>query len=426
MEARRTLFAVTVALFGIAALVVPPAYADEAKPEGGAAENAAVEKAPEPLPTAGYDKGLFLRSSDGKFELKLKLRVHALYAFASKDEGEGEDRAEEMNFSASVARLTMGGKAFCPALEYMFEADFGKGFVKLLAAYADYAIVPKTLHLRAGMWKRPFARQFILSSGKNEMVERSFVNGYFGEGYDIGLALHNNYTKSPPFEWAVGVFNGDYKNKYPGDKSWFSGSGTLDPDTGAVTIGSGSFSNVPKKFHPALVARAGINLGGIDGYSEADLEGGGFRLALAANVLADLDYDDDNLSGVRAGIDFLMKMEGLSLSGAVFAATGQKAPETGSDTGFLDQEYRAVGFYLQTGYLISGKIQPVVRYSLASPKGQKSAQEVSAGLSLYLEKHNFKWQLLGGALINQAALTGRSTGDDRVDYRVLTHIVFSL
>lgn len=426
MRTRRNGLWVASALLWVLALVVLPAYAGEASPQGGTAEPVVMEKAPEVLPTAGYDKGLFLRSSDGKFELKLKLRVHALYAFASKDEGEGKDRAQEMNFSASVARLTMGGKAFTPALEYMFEADFGKGFVKLLDAYADYAFVPKTLHLRAGMWKRPFARQFILSSGKNEMVERSFVNGYFGEGYDIGLAIHNNYTKSPPFEWAVGVFNGDYQNKYPGDKSWFSGSGTLDPDTGAVSIGSGSFSNVPKKFHPALVARAGINQGGIDGYSEADLEGGGFRLSLAANVLADLDYDGDNESGVRAGIDFLMKMEGLSLSGAVFAATGQKAPETGSDTGFLDQEYRAVGFFLQAGYLIGGRFQPVVRYSLASPKDMKSAQEISAGLSFYFEKHNLKWQLLGGALVNQGVLSGKTTSDDRVDYRVLTHLVFSL
>ena len=414
------------ALLWVLSLVVLPAYADEAKPESGVGDPALREKAPESLPTAGYDQGLFLRSADGKFELKLKLRVHAQYAFASKDEGQEKDRTQEMNFSASVARLTMGGKAFTPALEYMFESDFGKGFVKILDAYADYAFVPKTLHLRAGMWKRPFARQFILSSGRNEMVERSFVNGYFGEGYDIGLAIHNNYTKSPPFEYAVGVFNGDYQNKYPGDKPWFSGSGTLDPETGAVSVGSGSFSNVPKKFHPALVARAGINLGGIDGYSEADLEGGGFRLSLAANVLADFDTDDDNKSGVRAGIDFMMKFEGLSFSGAVFAATAQKAPEAGADTGFFDQEYAAAGFYLQAGYLIARQFQPVVRYSLASPKDQKSAQEVSVGLSWYFEKHNFKWQLLGGALINQAALTGKSTWDDRVDYRVLTHLVFSL
>ena len=64
----------------------------------------------------------------------------------------------------------------------------------------------------------------------------------------------------------VGVFNGT------GDKSTFSGS--VDTMTGEV---SGKFSNVPSHFHPALVARVGINKNGIKGYREADLEGGSMR-----------------------------------------------------------------------------------------------------------------------------------------------------
>jgi hypothetical protein len=62
--------------------------------------------------------------------------------------------------------------------------------------------------LRAGQWKRPFSRQQIGSSGRLELTDRSITDKAFGAGRDIGLAVHNNYEKSPDLEWALGVFNG--------------------------------------------------------------------------------------------------------------------------------------------------------------------------------------------------------------------------
>ena len=42
----------------------------------------------------------------------------------------------------------------------------------------------------------------------SEAVDRAIVDKAFGNGRDVGLMLHNNYTKSPTLEWAAGVFNG--------------------------------------------------------------------------------------------------------------------------------------------------------------------------------------------------------------------------
>src|SRR5262249_21347423 len=155
-------------------------------------------------------------------------------------------------------------------------------------ALKDYYIdgeISKGAWLRFGQWKRPFSRQQITSSGKLEITDRSITDKAFLGSRDIGVAVHNMYEKSPDFELIVGVFNGS------GDGAKCSG-GVADPTTGAVS--GGAFTNIPSKFKPVWVARAGINRNGIKGYSEADLEGGPLRFGLAANVAVEGDNDDDN------------------------------------------------------------------------------------------------------------------------------------
>jgi hypothetical protein len=407
------------ALALILAAVTAQAHAQEAVVGGDE------QGAQSSLPMVGYDKGFFIRTEDSKFELKIGARVHAVYAYNSIDKGQDVARDQQQNFSISTARLNLKGKAFIEGLGYTFEADFGKGFVKLLDFYADYAFIPQTLHLRAGLWKHPFSRPFITSSGKAEMVERNIASQYFGEGYDIGLALHNNYEKSPTFEWVVGLFNG-----YTADKPWFTSSfsATADQD-GKVIIDTskGSFTNVPIQFSPALVARVGYNYNGIDGYSEADLEGGPLRFAVAANLMVNFDYDNANKSAIRSGIDFVLKAEGLSFSGAFYHTTAQKKQATnGPGTSFTDQESKAAGLYAQAGYLISKHYQPVVRYSLIVQDGNKSTQELSAGVSIYFVNHNFKWQTFFAALVDSKALGGTKIGiHDYIDYQVRSQVVFS-
>src|SRR5690606_20191191 len=149
-------------------------------------------------------------------------------------------------FEVTRARLTLKGKLLMPGLSYKFQADFGKGSVALKDYYFDYCLPNQVLCIRPGQFKRPFSRQHITSSGKLELVDRSLTDKAFGAGRDIGVMLHDNYEKSPMFEYALGFFNGT------GDKSRFTGSGAIDPDSGDVVVTSGSVSNVPEQWHPAL------------------------------------------------------------------------------------------------------------------------------------------------------------------------------
>ncbi|MBM4387222.1 MAG: hypothetical protein FJ088_05750, partial [Deltaproteobacteria bacterium] len=285
---------------------------------------------------------------------------------------------------------------FEPALTYKFQAEFGKGEVYLKDFYLDYAFAPE-FHLRAGQWKRPFSRQHITSSGNLQLVDRSFLDKLFAAGRDIGFGFHNGYEKSPVFEWALAIFNGT------GEKPGYSAKVTQDEatkDVGKIDIKQ---TNVPRDFHPMAVLRAGYNYGGIKGYSEADFEGGDLRFSIGAGLLADFDGDNDNKSFVQPQIDFIAKINGLSLTGGAYLSTAQDGPK------WADQKYAAFGVFCQGGYLFSKKYEFALRYSLYDPDGPSNeTHEAAAGISLYFHKHNLKWQTDAIILRTRDPLEGTS------------------
>ena len=343
---------------------------------------ATAQAQPEVPPVAGYDKGFFIRDAAGPFEFKIQGRVQVRFTY------EGiEDATDEQNFSIPRARLTLSGKAFVPGLKYKFQSDFGKGFVSLKDFYVDYELA-KGVVVRAGQFKRPFSRQQINSSSGLELVDRAITDAAFGAGREIGAMVHNNFDKSPEIEWAAGVFNGTT------EKSKFSG--VVDPMTGGVT--GGKFTNVPKQVHPMVIARGGYNYGGIQGYEEADLEGGPMRLAVGAGVIVDFDADDTDDGELQGELDFVLKNQGFSLDGAFYAVSAQDG------TSFGDQTYNRIGAHVQAGYVLDGKLQPAVRYALVDPDGpDNNVQEILGGLSVYFHEHNLKWQTDGGVEIAQIA-----------------------
>ena len=225
-------------------------------------------------------------------------------------------------------------------------------------------------------------------------MDRAITDKGFEAGRDIGLMISDNYEKSPEFEYAFGLFNGT------GDKSKFSGEAIVTPGEVDAPV-TGKFSNIPDTFRPALVFRVGYNYGGIKGYSEPDLEGGPFRFAVGGSGMADFNADHKQKSDVRGELDFIMKYEGLSVTGAVFLATNQ------TDVEFFDQEYAKFGLYGQVGYVIDGWIQPAVRYALVAPNKENNPDnigdttEVTGDLSFYFHGNKFKWQNDGGAVLVQ-------------------------
>ncbi|MCP4448755.1 MAG: hypothetical protein GY811_25990, partial [Myxococcales bacterium] len=197
---------------------------------------------------------------------------------------------------------------------YKFQTDFGKGFASLKEFYVDYNIGSGEVWVRAGQFKKPFARQQLNSSSKLEFVDRSIVDKALGNGRDIGLEIHNNAGKGKTLEWAFGVFGGS------GDKGRFTGDVAVDLMTGEGSVSNGRFSNVPDDVRPAIAARIDHGTEGIKGYSEADLEGGPLRYSVGAAAMMHFG-GGDNTAAARAGADFVVKRYGLSATGGIYLAS---------------------------------------------------------------------------------------------------------
>lgn len=329
-----------------------------------------------PPADVGYDKGFFIEQ--GVNSLNVQGRVQLRFTHLEVKDAKNKDA-----FELARAQLYLKGSVFTKGLSYKVQIDFGRGNTALKDFYFDYCVADDMLCIRPGQSKRPFSRQQIVSDANFELVDRSITDRTFGGGRDIGLLLHDNYEKSPTFEYAIGLFNGT------GERSSFSGAGTADTTTGDVDVTSGSFSNVPSMWNPALTLRLGYNHGGIKGYSEADLEGGGFRFGVAGSIEAQLDADNDDDSLVKMEADAVIKIEGFSVSGAVYRTTQQDGE------GFGDRTLGDGGGHVQAGYVIAKVFQPVLRYGIVDPRHDQSnniEEEYAAGFNVYFDKHDLKWQ----------------------------------
>jgi len=328
----------------------------------------------------GYDKGFFIKSDDGKYSLKITGRVQPFYNL-TRTEGPPKNFAN--SFEIRRARLVLEGNIHTKKLLYKMQTDFGKGFVTLKDYHFDVELAPE-VWLRAGQWKRPFSRQQINSSGRLEVTDRAITDKAFGAGRDIGVAIRNDYEKSPELEWIFGVFNGT------GDAAAITSTTTTDPMTMETTTTTGLPTNVPKEFKPAVIARVGINRGGLKGYSEADLEGGPLRFGVAASVWLEGDFDENDKSNQKIEIDGVVKNEGLSASLGVYAMTDQDGE------GVLDAANSLLGFHLQAGYMLVPKHWQVVgRYALvadalAPDTTARDQQEISVGGNYYGFGHDAK------------------------------------
>lgn len=340
----------------------------------------------------GYDGGVYIQSDDDSFRLQIGGRVQTQYELEFDEIGDGDYQLALSRFRIRRARIKLQGHALTPKLRYAFQAGFGQGQVSLIEYYFDYALAPGALEVRAGQWRLPFLRQQITSNGKLMLVDRSLVTSVFGQGFDVGVALHDDYGRSPGFEWVAGVFNGTT-----------SKLGVVQTDDAAV----------PSVFYPSVVARVGYNFGGIDAYSETDFDGGPLRFAIGASGLAQVGVDRDEQSALEATVDYILKVRGFSTSGAVMLASRQDGDAFG------DQDLFVNGLYAQAGYLIGDLVEPALRYSRIAYEGDGPVEhEALVGLDVYFWGNRFKWQTDAGALV-----TAQPT-DTATDYRLRTQVQF--
>ncbi len=389
-----------------------------------------VEPQPEPAPAAEekkdekpalkatYNGGLVFGTEDGKYEVKLALRTQ----FRFESTRPTEDDAEFANrFSVNRIRFQLEGHVHGKDNRYKMEValDDAGSFSFVKDTYIERKV--SNVWMRVGQWRRPYSRQELTSDFASAFNERSIANEFAGGGRDVGLAIHNDYEKSPDgLEWVVGIFNNFAGGS---DRPSQSATTTCTTDAAGVvrcTTSVGRPTNIPADFGPTFVARAGWNIGKIKGYSETDLEGGPLRLAVAASYkvsLANFVHDDE---GSKAGnfshaaqVDAILKNEGLDVTAGAYL---QSLPG-------LDVQF---GGLLQGGYFLTPKkTQVSARFAMHQTNADDRNQlEIRAAFSYFLAGHAAK-------LISEVGylqLTGENdmgvSDDPDIQFRTMAQLTF--
>ena len=137
-------------------------------------------------------KGIELQTKDNKFLFQLQSRLQFRFATPGDQDPVTFDdyNLEKRNiFKINRARLKVGGHAFQPWLKYYWEYELGQS--NLL----DFRIMLekwKWLSLKAGQWKVEFTRERFISSGEQQMIDRSLINRPFTADRQQGVELYGH------------------------------------------------------------------------------------------------------------------------------------------------------------------------------------------------------------------------------------------
>ena len=135
------------------------------------------------------DKGFQFSTQDEKYLLHIESRLQFRFATPGDEDPLTFDQFEsgdETVFKINRARLKVGGNAFQPWLKYYWEYELAQG--NLL----DFRIMVEKwsfLKLKIGQWKVDYSRERSISSGKQQLADRSIINRAFTLDRQQGVAL---------------------------------------------------------------------------------------------------------------------------------------------------------------------------------------------------------------------------------------------
>jgi hypothetical protein len=378
-------------------------------------------------PTAGYDDGFILSSSDGNWLLRVNFLMQQRFIYNSIDVppagvGEEEDAIDEdrYGFENTRSTLILSGHVFNPSWFYRLDVNFGSNSVDnddfvddeffptssnwgrtgTLRAYLGYDY-GNGWRIKMGTMKLPLLREELVDSQYQLMVERSILNYYFTTGYGDGLAFEWNGDKVR----VEGMFSDGAQT---GQSIWSNGP-FADFDVPSVIV----FEHLPGRHADwALTGRAeflasgswdqfrdftsprsgeiGILVGAAVHYQEAeDIPGGG--------------YVNDNL--IATG-DISLELGGAHMFAAlVYADNDFGGPENWNPWGFLVQG----GLYIDETWELFARFE-WMDWDDDVFVGVDDLSVVTAGVNKYFAGHNAKWTTDFGWGFNPVFVPARITG----------------
>jgi len=279
-----------------------------------------------------------------------------------------------------------------------WQVDFGKSKISVKDAYFQYKGVDG-IKISLGNKKVPFSREYLTSSKKQEMVERSFVgdHNYGVADRQAGIHLEGSATEFVSWKAFAGLGAQDPDNKKLDFESTIQIDGGDDWSEGPMVAGRLELFPLgkPAKFK----------------YEQGDFKGT-FIPSIAVGVFQ-WSNDDDNLSGISTdeetgepdlgkqdvdnvnGVELSVGLRGygVSLDAQVNIFNSELSDADVTDGLYVDSETELTNFAVEGGYMINNMFEPILGYEIQDADGYSTEwTRISYGAAYYLEKHDIKLQ----------------------------------
>ena len=136
-------------------------------------------------------KGFEFHFFQNQYQLNIDFRgqFRASYPYDNFPKTSNDFEDESTKLGINRARIKIGGHVFKPYYTYYFEQDIKGG--NLLDFRIQIEKYP-FLKLRVGQWKARYSRERVISSGKQQGLDRSLLNRIFTIDRQQGVSVFGN------------------------------------------------------------------------------------------------------------------------------------------------------------------------------------------------------------------------------------------
>jgi phosphate-selective porin OprO/OprP len=348
------------------------------------------------------------------FYLEMSNRIQVRYSHILPDDAiklPGTESAGDSQGSFRIrrAKLKFEGWFYQPWLQYEVQMNWPGISSANLANYLEDANInwdvtkgKKLFMVKVGQYKVPFGLQELVSSGSQQLVDRTLVSNVYSRGRDTGATVWGVLGNNK-FEYRAGIFNGNGLTRSVNDNAQFQKNArvTFQPN-GAVPLGTYSGAHQSESdFETKALGKPIFTINAA--FEENDL----------SFVATDLKT---NLKSTLFTVDTMFKYRGFSATGAYF--WGEREPQE------INQKFDTSGWYAQAGYfIVPEKWEIAGRYGENDPSelvGPDKITEIRGGINFFYARHALKVQADYGQI-----KTETSSGDRKNnELRIQTQFIF--
>ena len=315
----------------------------------------------------------------GNNSLTIGARVQLRYTADDREEfdadlvGEGDGEEDGLSHSFDIARMRVGfkGGMWKPWLKYEFQFEFnrtsGDSSSKVKDAYLEFDRA-KLATLRVGQFKTPFSLQELISSGRQQFVDRAITNLKFAPARDTGVML-TGVTDEKFFGYAAGIFNG-------------SGESRAQDDEGLLYVGRVWFDPLGEY---KLAESA------LDHPEEPILHFGlGLRTGEVTRGLSSVGVFEEPNDETAYNLEFAYRQKWFSATAEYFGMSDEQENPTSAD------DVDSNGWHAQVGFMVvPKKFELGLRYAAIEPDESVDDADVTETrlvAGYYWQGHNLKLQ----------------------------------